>query len=58
MLYTALNSLVGGGVGIHRKDPARNDFDYGAEYRAKVGYSLHIAVALVTNTASGCPWLV
>ena len=45
-------------MGIHRKDPARNDFDYGAEYRAKVGSSLHIAVALVTNTASGCPWLV
>ena len=39
---TALNSLPGGGMGIHRKDPARNDFDYGAEYRAKVGHSLHI----------------
>ena len=49
LLDTALNSLAGGGVGIHRRDPARNDFDYGAEYRAKVGYSCTcVSVALVT----------
>ena len=33
------HSLVaGGGVGIHRRDPAKHDFDYGAEYRAKVSH--------------------
>ena len=49
LVDNALNSLAGGGVGIHRRDPARNDFDYGAEYRAKVGYSCTcVSVALVT----------
>ena len=39
LVDNALNSLAGGGVGIHRRDPARKDFDYGAEYRAKVRWA-------------------
>lgn len=36
----------GGGRGIHRKNPERQEFDYGSEYKAKVGLAEYSKASL------------
>ena len=41
---------VVGGKGIHRLNPHKNDFDYGADYRSKVNFVITILTVLCTHT--------
>ena len=45
-------------MGIHRRDPAKHDFDYGAEYRAKVTHCKSYTRSVASSHGRPAPFSV